>query len=272
MTLNWKSCRESSELNEAATNFILSCAEQSIARHDRFQIVLAGGQTPAPVYERLGRATTDWSAWLIYFSDERYVTADDPRRNSRMAQECLLNHVPVPSIQIHTIDATDCIAHSSIRYGDLVRTITPFDPVMLGVGEDGHTANLFPAQPIDPDVWCVAVHGAPKPTTERISLGLRALRAIEQVLVMASGYAKQKAINAWRPGMLTPINVVTTGLDGLVLLHRSVQGDRSDHTGWSKPLIRAQALLARRPSVQSKEVQVSLESRSRPRGRVVYRR
>ena len=234
MSLSWRICNGSRELIEGAADFILSCAEQSIARHQRFQIVLAGGQTPAPVYRRLCQAKTDWSAWHVYFSDERCVAADDPGRNSHMARESLFSHVPVPAIQIHVIETSGGIEQSVTRYGDLVRRVTPFDLVLLGVGEDGHTASLFPGEAFDLDAWCVAVHGAPKPPTERISLGLRALRATEQVLVMASGYGKQKAVDDWQRGLSTPINAVTAGLRGLVLLDRTVVTSLPNDAGQAK--------------------------------------
>ena len=148
-----------------------------------------------------------------------------------MAYESLFNHVPVPALQIHVIETSGGIEQSAIWYGDLIRRVTPFDLVLLGVGEDGHTASLFPGEAIDLDAWCVAVHGAPKPPTGRISLGLRALRATEQVLVMASGFGKQNAIDNWRRGMSTPIHDVTEGLSGLVLLDGIVMGSLPDDTG-----------------------------------------
>jgi 6-phosphogluconolactonase len=106
MPFSGKICSGTGELIEAAAEIILPCAEQSIARHQQFQIVLAGGQTPAPVYKRLCQAKTDWSAWHVNFSDERSVPANDPGCNSHMVHESLFSHVPVPEIQIHVIETS----------------------------------------------------------------------------------------------------------------------------------------------------------------------
>ncbi len=220
MTLRWQICTDLTALHAAAATYVLAASERAIERARRFRIVLAGGRTPRETYTMLRQADTDWSRWEIYFSDERCVAADNIERNSRLARECLLDHVALPATQIFEIPVELGADEAAAQYGRLVAARVPFDLVILGMGEDGHTASLFPADARDPAAWAVAVHHAPKPPNPRVSLGARALRATQQVLVLAPGASKRTALQAWRVGARLPINEVTEGLAGLVLVDR----------------------------------------------------
>jgi len=215
--LEWRSFEQRIDLENAAVAFILSCAHLAIARQQRFRLVMAGGQTPSGVYRMLRDAQTDWSCWHIYFTDERGVGRDDAQCNGRMVRDCLLDHVPIPDSQIHLIPTELGVDQAAARYAALLLSHTPFDLVLLGVGEDGHTASLFPGQVTHTDQLAVAVHDAPKPPSERVSLSVRALRSTADVLVMANGSGKRDAIAAWRAGTSLPIKTVTEGLRGLVV-------------------------------------------------------
>lgn len=218
MPLHWQIFDNLDALSACAVANIADLAGQAIAREQRFRIVLAGGRTPSAAYTLLREIDTDWRCWEIYFSDERCVPTGNPDRNSRLARECLLDHVPLGADQIFEIPVELGAETAAAQYGALVAARAPFDLVILGVGEDGHTASLFPGQALDPLAWAVAVHRAPKPPSVRVSLGLRALRAARQVLVLVTGAGKQSALQAWRDGTPLPIAAVTTGLSGLVLV------------------------------------------------------
>ena len=221
MTLIWKTCDGPTDVHREGALQVLTAAGSAIAADGLFRLVLSGGKTPAGVYSRLREAKTDWSRWHIYFSDERCVTPDDPERNSRMAGEQLLDHVPIPRSQVHVIDAEQGASVAAVRYSAQVSVALPFHLVMLGVGEDGHTASLFPGQVIDTEALAVPVLHAPKPPASRVSLGLRALRSTKAVLVLACGVDKRQAIDTWRRHQPSPVCSVTDGLDGLVLLDRA---------------------------------------------------
>jgi len=100
------------------------------------------------------------------------------------------------------------------QYADVVRAHSPFDLVLLGVGEDGHTASLFPARPWHAEDWVCSVSDAPKPPPSRVSLGLRALRASAQILALACGPDKAVACRDWYTGGMSPIGQATAGKVG----------------------------------------------------------
>ena len=122
----------------------LACADDAVTRRGRFVVVLAGGNTPRGVYELLRGADADWSRWHVYLGDERCAPRDDPERNSLMAATAWLDHVSIPASQIHPIPAEMGPVDGARRYAATLDPVGEFDLVHLGLGEDGHTASLFP--------------------------------------------------------------------------------------------------------------------------------
>jgi len=182
-------------------------AQLAISQRSGFHIVLAGGNTPRRIYETLRLTDTDWSSWHVYFGDERCLPPDHAERNSRMAGLAWLNHVGIPVAQIHVIEAERGAELAAQRYAQTVDRIEQFDLVLLGLGEDGHTASLFPRHDPGntPDAPAVlAVHDAPKPPSERVSLSANRLGATRQVMFLVAGEAKRQAVQDWRNGINIP--------------------------------------------------------------------
>lgn len=102
-SVRWIGVHDAAALREIAYRHILDAAGRAIERRGRFLIVLAGGNTPRDIYRMLRAADTDWSRWQVYFGDERCLPADDAERNSRMAADAWLDHVPIPQHQVHAI-------------------------------------------------------------------------------------------------------------------------------------------------------------------------
>lgn len=220
-TCRWQVLKDAAALTEAATGRVLRAADQAIARSGAFHLVLAGGSTPRRIYAALANATTDWSRWHIWFGDERCLTPDDPERNSRMAQESWLGRVAIPAGQVHIMPAELGPVAAATAYGQLLQGVGDFDLVLLGLGEDAHTASLFPGQDCGsgttaPDV--LPVVGAPKPPPERISLSARRLSAAREVVFLVSGTGKREAVADWRAGAQIPAASITPAAGVDVLL------------------------------------------------------
>ena len=113
---------------------ILRAAQSALSRHDYFRIVLAGGTTPRRVYELLREQNTDWSAWHVYFSDERCLPPDHAERNSRMAAQTWLDHAPISPDQIHIILETAVATPLMLRYTLLRKALSTNGVVSNWVG------------------------------------------------------------------------------------------------------------------------------------------
>lgn len=216
----WHLYASTQALQNAAIAMVAHAAERAIARSGRFSLVLAGGSTPRALYQQLRSLKTDWSAWHIYFGDERCLPADHAERNSRMAQEAWLAHVAIPFGQIHPIQAEIGAEQAASAYVGVLGGVAEFDLVLLGVGEDGHTASLFPghewgSEPRSPAV--LAVFDAPKPPAERVSLSARRLSRARQVVFLVAGENKREAVLNWRAGANIPARAITpaSGVDVL---------------------------------------------------------
>lgn len=207
MSCRWHSYSTIAELEAAAVRAIRLAAQLAISQRSGFHIVLSGGNTPRRIYETLRSTDTDWSSWHVYFGDERCLPPGHAERNSRMAALAWLNHVGIPVAQIHVIEAERGAELAAQRYAQIVDRIAQFDLVLLGLGEDGHTASLFPRHDPGnaPDApAALAVHDAPKPPSERVSLSAFRLGAARQVMFLVAGEAKRQAVQDWRNGMDIP--------------------------------------------------------------------
>jgi 6-phosphogluconolactonase len=162
-------------------------------------LVLAGGNTPKRCYEMLAGADVKWGRVTVLFGDERCVPPDHPDSNYRMAREALLDHVAPATV--HRMAGELGPDEAASAYDSIVGALNPLDVVLLGAGEDGHTASLFPGRPeLQATGWVVGVRNAPKPPPDRVSLTLPALRGARHVIVLATGAGKADAVAMARRG------------------------------------------------------------------------
>ena len=211
-------------LQTEAVSMIACAAEHAIRVSGSFNLVLAGGNTPRAVYERLCALKTDWSAWHIFFGDERCLPVSDPERNSTMAKQAWLDHVPVPKKQVYVIPAEMGAKSAATAYSATLQQVGDFDLVLLGLGEDGQTASLFPGKEWGHETdapMAMAVFDAPKAPAERVSLSARRLSQTNQVLFLVTGESKREAIMNWRAGAHIPASVIAPlhGVDVLAESH-----------------------------------------------------
>jgi len=208
----WHPFKEALELELAATATILRTAQEAIAKRGAFHIVLAGGTTPRKVYEALRKAQADWPAWHIYYGDERCLPSDHAERNSTMAAQAWLNHVAIPANQIHPVPAEKGALIAAEEYARIVDKIGVFDLVLLGLGEDGHTASLFPDHELgmtEDAPSTLTIFDAPKPPPQRVSLSARRLSDAAQVMFLITGNNKAQALHDWNGGVAIPAAAIT---------------------------------------------------------------
>lgn len=207
-----------------AVSMIARAAEQAITDSGAFRVVLAGGSTPRALYKRLCALKTDWTAWHIYFGDERCLPATDPGRNSTMARDAWLDHVPVPQKQVYAIPVEMGAKAAAAAYSATLKQVGEFDLVLLGLGEDGHTASLFPGndwgQEVDSPL-ALPVFDAHKAPAERVSLSAWRLSQAKQVLFLVTGESKHEAVMNWRAGANIPARAIKP-LQGVDVLAESV--------------------------------------------------
>lgn len=216
--MEWRVLADADAVALAAARLIAEAAAEAIVHRGRFCLVLAGGRTPEAAYRLLAHQGADWDLWEFYFGDERCLPADHAERNSQMAEGAILSQVPLNKRKVHPIPAELGAEVAAEHYARIVAAAAPLDLVLLGVGEDGHTASLFPGQPLNPQALTVAVHEAPKPPPDRVSLGLGALQSSRHLLVLATGAGKRAALERWRAGEELPIARVCHGQRVTVLL------------------------------------------------------
>ena len=185
---------------------VVQACTQAIEAKGVFHWVLAGGSTPKLCYQLLRDADMDWAKVHVWFGDERALELGHPDRNETMARHALLNHVAIVQENIHSVDFTNGTQAAAETYAQDIATIKTFDLVMLGMGEDGHTASLFPNHDsLKSDSLAIAEFDSPKPPSERVSMGFKALNNHKQCFILATGASKQDMLQDIRKGSDVPV-------------------------------------------------------------------
>jgi 6-phosphogluconolactonase len=200
---------DSKALARASADAIVQAAQGAISKHDRFSIALSGGSTPKVIFEVIardqsaGKCPVEWGKVHVFFGDERCVPADHEDSNFRMASEALLSKIPIPPSQVYRIRtelgeiaaAERCIADVRIACQPASGAVPCLDLVMLGMGNDGHTASLFPETSAleEQNAWVVA-NWVPKLSANRITFTYPLINAAKEVLFIAGGAEKAKML------------------------------------------------------------------------------
>jgi 6-phosphogluconolactonase len=205
----WHSFDSQDNINQAATARILQAASEAIQAQGSFYVVLAGGSTPKAVYQLLSEQQADWANWHVFHNDDRCLPVDHEERNSKMARDAWLSKVAIPEQQIHEIPAELGNVAGAKAYAETLKDVRTFDLVILGLGEDGHTASLFPNQTVDNSADAVPVFDAPKPPADRITISQSRLNNTKEVMFLVTGAGKQEAVDNWRNGAAIPATLIT---------------------------------------------------------------
>jgi 6-phosphogluconolactonase len=206
---------DAAEVAAAAAEVICPAADAAITARGSFSIALSGGNTPKILYELLASSSyakrINWKNWQIYFGDERCVPPTHPDSNFRMASEALLSLVPIPPDNIHRMKGEIEPQQAATEYGQMLKQNFGdggIDLVLLGMGDDGHTASLFPGTTALAETRhrCVANY-VEKLGVWRITLSAPFINQAGQVVVMLSGAAKAKRVEQVLQGPLDTQNL-----------------------------------------------------------------
>lgn len=190
-------------LNEAAASLIVEIAAQTLRAKNKFSIALAGGSTPEALYKLLASAEfknrLDWSKTLVFFGDERCVSPGSAESNYRMANEALLARVPIPPENVFRLRGEIEPEKSAAEYeANIKNTLgndARFDLILLGMGDDGHTASLFPnSEALRETEKLVAANWVEKLNAHRLTLTFRALNRAKNVLFLVAGAKKAETV------------------------------------------------------------------------------
>jgi len=208
-------------LSRAAAECVVSAARHGVRARGRFSVALAGGSTPRVLYRLLActpyRAQMPWPSVHCFWTDERCVPPEHAKSNFRMAHTAWLSHVPLPPANIHRIVVEQRTpAQAAARYAQVLRAFFPvadgawpaFDLILLGLGEDGHTAALFPRSPaVQETRRLVTPSVGDRPALPRITLTLPVLNHARQLLWLVAGRRKAAIVRLVLQGQASPETV-----------------------------------------------------------------
>ncbi|MGC9400096.1 MAG: 6-phosphogluconolactonase [Anaerolineae bacterium] len=192
-------------LAEAVAQHLVTLCQRTHSERRPCTLALAGGSTPRPAYEQLARPRfserIDWSRTHVFWGDERCVPPNDARSNYRMARETLLDHVPIPAENVHRLRGELPPEEAAAQYEDELQAVfgdvrlPSFDLILLGLGEDGHTASLFPdTEALDVCDRRIVANYVPHLEAWRLTLTLPVINAAANVVFIVSGVRKRSIL------------------------------------------------------------------------------
>lgn len=230
--------KDQGALSRRACDFIAARVREI---REPWRLVLSGGSTPRTTYQLLAHMSLDWSNVELFFSDERFVPPDDKESNYRMVRETLLSTGRVKPRKIFAIPTDGTPESAADRYDETLRQqygasklefgIPLFQLVLLGLGDDGHTASLLPDQPVlkERTRWAAAVmKGRSEP---RITLTYPAIESSDLILFLVSGAIKRDALAQARAGVLPAGRIEPQG-DVLWLVDKAAAGQEDQGYGF----------------------------------------
>ncbi|MDH3526419.1 MAG: 6-phosphogluconolactonase [Gammaproteobacteria bacterium] len=193
-------------LARAAADYLFERIRDCLARKQLCHVALPGGRSPARCLELLAELPLPWDRIHWYLGDERCYPPGHAQRNDTLVRKHLWSKIDSPAANQHPIPAELGPEPAAAAYAGVIQAIGTLDIVLLGMGEDGHTASLFPENAaLEDERLVVPVFAAPKSPAERVSLGLTALQAAGERVGLVAGAGKREALQRLRDGEQLPI-------------------------------------------------------------------
>ena len=202
---------EQDEALSAAADYVASLSEEHSRVGDRFTVALSGGSSPEPLYSMLASSPyierIDWARWNVFWSDERCVPPDHGDSNYLMARNALLDRVPIPGDQVHRVRGEISPPAAAAEYEQVIREafnipVPAFDLLLLGMGQDGHTASLFPGtHALREQGALIVANWVPHLNSHRITFTLPLINAAKSIAFLVTDESKAEALSrVFRPG------------------------------------------------------------------------
>ena len=197
------------------TKQFIQIAKKSIADHHSFTVALSGGTTPNAIFTELSKEIyqyeLDWNKVFLFWSDERSVPPNHPESNYHMAMQAGLSKLPIPKEHVFRMNAENDIEKNALQYEKNILSIIPsgqFDLVMLGMGEDGHTASLFPfTKGLETKDHLVIANYVPQKETWRMSLTYNCIQSAKHIFIYVMGKNKAEMVAKALKGPFTPNSI-----------------------------------------------------------------
>jgi 6-phosphogluconolactonase len=206
--------KDVTEASLASADLFVQTAREAVARNGRFSVALTGGSSPVQLYKLLAappyRDEVPWDRTFVFWGDERAVPHDDSRNNARMAFDLLLDHVPVPPAQVYRMSGELPPDESARQYEALLEAHfgdgpPQFDLILLGMGDDGHTASMFPGTDVvhERERWVKALFLASQ-NMYRITLTAPLLNQARRIVFQVFGAGKAATLKRVLEGPYQP--------------------------------------------------------------------
>jgi 6-phosphogluconolactonase len=206
-------------LSESARQAFVQIANEAISQRGRFLVALSGGNTPTKLYEKLANEKLDWSKSYFFWGDERCVPADDDGNSYGQAKKVLFDRIPATNIQrieseLEPAQAATAYAQTLKSFSEAPLDWPRFDLVLLGMGDDGHTASLFPGSPVDVDSPTLPVvanyQGRP---AQRVTVTQNVFNDARNIFFLATGAGKAEPLKKVLSGAHTPAELPAQRID-----------------------------------------------------------
>ena len=222
--------RSKEEITPYAANIFVAAAQNAIQERGRFLVALTGGSSTISIYKLLAtpqyKAKIDWENIFVFWGDERWVPLDDERSNAKMSSDYLLNHVGIPKSNLFPMYKEGFLPEEyAFEYEKSIKSFTgdhgQFDLILLGMGDDGHTASLFPGEAVlhENTKW-VSAYYLESQSMHRITLTAPFINRAKEIVVITFGESKAHALNEVLYGDYNPEKYPTQlikPLDGKLL-------------------------------------------------------